>query len=226
MNIGKIKINNFFCLHIMSNIQDILDILITGGVIAFSISGALTAMEKKLDVIGIFIIAFATATGGGTLRDIMLPNRDVFWLISPIYTYMAMLGTLIAIILRKKLEHLRTTLSLFDTLGLGLYTIIGVEIGIQNELPGISCVVLGAITGAFGGVIRDILVNEVPLVFQKEIYITISILGATYYYFIYEFASQEVWGELSAILIIVVLRLVVVKFEISFPSLYKTSETK
>ncbi len=207
-------------------IKDILDILIIGGVIAFAISGALTAMERKLDIIGIFIIAFATAVGGGSLRDIMLPDRDVFWLINPLYTYMAMIGTVLAIILRKKLDYLRSTLSLFDTLGLGLYTIIGVQIAIQNNLPGISCVALGAITGSFGGVIRDILVNEVPLVFQKEIYVTISILGGSYYYFIYEFASTAIWGEISAILIIIVLRLIVVKFEISFPSLYKTSEKK
>lgn len=210
----------------MDNIKDILDLLVIGGVVAFAISGALTAMEKKLDVFGIFIIAFATATGGGSLRDVMLPERDVFWLVNPLYTYMAMIGTVLAIILRKKLDHLRSTLSLFDTLGLGLYTIIGVEIAIQQELPGISCVALGAITGSFGGVIRDILVNEVPLVFQKEIYVTISILGGTYYYFIYEFANKAVWGELSAILIIIVLRLIVVKFEISLPSLYKSSEIK
>lgn len=210
----------------MDKIQDVLDLLVISGVIAFAISGALTAMEKKLDVFGVFIIAFATATGGGSLRDVMLPNRDVFWLVEPIYTYMAIIGTLIAIVLRKKLEHLRTTLSLFDTLGLGLYTIIGVEIAIQHELTGISCVALGAITGCFGGVIRDILVNEVPMVFEKEIYVTISILGGSYYYFIYDYANQAVWAELSAILIIITLRLLVVKFKISLPSLYKSSETK
>ncbi len=210
----------------MEYLQNILDIIVIIGVIAFAISGALTAMEKKLDIFGVFIIAFATATGGGSLRDVIIPERDVFWVINPIYTYMAVIGAVLAMIFRKKLQHLRKTLSLFDTIGLGLYTIIGVEIAMQYNLPGISCVALGAITGTFGGVIRDILVNEVPLVFQKEIYVTISILGGSIYYFAYDYATHSAWVEILSIALIIALRLLVVKYEVSLPSLYKKSEKK
>lgn len=208
----------------MMEFDKIIEIISIIGVIAFSISGALTAMEKKFDFIGVFIIGFTTAVGGGTLRDIIIPERNVFWIVEPIYIYMALLGGFLAILFRKKLQHLRVTLSLFDTIGLGLYTIIGVQIGLQFNLPGISCVILGAITGTFGGVIRDILVNEVPLVFQKEIYISISILGGSIYYFTYYFESHGAWVEIMSIAIIIILRLIVVKYEVSFPSLYKKEE--
>jgi len=210
----------------MFDFEKIIEIIAVIGVIAFAISGALTAMERKFDFLGVFIIGFTTAVGGGSLRDIIIPDRDVFWIVEPIYTYMAIIGSVLAIVFRKKLEHLRKTLSLFDTIGLGLYTIIGVQIGIQYNLPGISCVILGAITGTFGGVIRDILVNEVPLVFQKEIYITISILGGSIYYYIYWHYSQDAWVEIISISLIIMLRLIVVIFEISLPSLYKTNKTE
>ena len=178
-------------------------------------------MEKNIDIIGLFIIGFVTSVGGGTIRDIIIPERDVFWIVEPIYIYMALLGGLIAILFRKELQKLRRALSLFDTIGLGLYTIIGVQIAMQFNLPGISCVILGAITGTFGGVVRDILVNEVPLVFQKDIYITISLLGGSIYYYSSNYALQNVWVEIVSISIIIILRLIVVKYEISFPKLKK-----
>ncbi len=203
----------------MTELDKIIELTAIIGVISFSISGALTAIEKKFDIIGIIIIGFTTAVGGGTIRDIIIPERNVFWVIEPIYIYMAIIGGIIAILFRKKLQHLRTTLSLFDTIGLGLYTIIGVQVGIHFNLPGVSCVILGAVTGTFGGVIRDILVNEVPLVFKKEIYISISILGGSIYYFTNYFFPGTAWVELVSIAIIIILRLIIVKFEISFPTL-------
>ena len=201
-------------------VQPILDFIAVAGVISFAISGALTAMDRKFDVFGVFIIAFATSVGGGTFRDIMIPQRDVFWLIDPIYTYVIMAGTVLAILFRKRLCHLKKTLSLFDTIGLALYTIIGVQIAMQYELPSASIIAIGAITGSFGGVVRDILVNEVPLIFKKEIYATISILGGSVYYALIAFGFKGAWTELASIAIIIILRLVVVKYELSFPNIY------
>ena len=201
--------------------EKIIGIIAIVGVISFSISGTLSAMEKNIDIVGLFIIGFVTSVGGGTIRDIIIPERDVFWIVEPIYIYMAVLGGLIAVLFRKRLQKLRRTLSLFDTIGLGLYTVIGVQIAMQYDLPGVSCVILGAITGTFGGVTRDILVNEVPLVFQKEIYITISILGGTIYYYTAIYTSQNAWVEVISISVIIILRLIVVKYEISFPKLNK-----
>ena len=210
----------------MVDVNQILEIIATVGVVFFAISGALTAMERKFDVFGVFIIAFATSVGGGSLRDVILPERDVFWLINPIYTYGVIFGTVVAVLFRKRLNHFRLTLSLFDTIGLGLYTVVGVQIAMQFNLPGISSIALGVITGSFGGVLRDILVNEVPLIFRKEIYATISIFGGSVYYFAQLYipsAYGGAWIEILAILIIIILRLLVVTYEVSLPSIYSKS---
>lgn len=204
----------------MEPVEQIIDIITVVGVFAFAISGALTAMEKKLDVFGVFIIAFATAVGGGSLRDVIIADRSVFWLVEPIYTYIIIGGTAFSILFRKKLGYLRRTISLFDTIGLALYTVIGVEIGMQNGFSGVSCIALGTITGSFGGVIRDILVNDVPLIFQKEIYATISILGGTMYYVFHYYGMDGMWVQLLAIFTIIILRSLVVHFEIKLPSIY------
>jgi len=201
-------------------VQSILNFIAVAGVISFAISGALTAMDRKFDIFGVFIIAFATSVGGGTFRDIMIPDRDVFWLVDPIYAYVIMAGTILTLIFRKRLCHLKKTLSLFDTIGLALYTIIGVQIGMQYNLPPVSIIAIGTITGSFGGVVRDILVNEVPLIFKKEIYATISILGGSVYYGLQMLGLEAAWTELVSIAIIIILRLVVVKFELSFPNIY------
>jgi uncharacterized membrane protein YeiH len=208
----------------MNSVEEILNFITVAGVFAFAISGALTAMEKKLDAFGVFIIAFATAVGGGSLRDVIIADRNVFWLVEPIYTYIIIGSTFIAIIFRTKLGYLRKTLSLFDTIGLALYTIIGVQIGMQNELSGVSCIALGTITGAFGGVIRDILVNDVPLIFRKEIYATVSILGGSFYYFMNRYGFDGIWIEIVAVLLIILLRSLVVKFKWQLPDIYPNTK--
>lgn len=200
--------------------EQILNIISITGAFAFAISGALTAMNKKFDPFGVFIIAFATAVGGGTLRDVLVSSNAVFWLIQPSYVYFIIAGTVFAIVFRKKLFYLRKTLLLFDTLGLALYTIIGVEIGLRNNLSGISCIALGTVTGAFGGVLRDILVNDIPVIFRKEIYATISIFGGLLYLILHQFNIGYIYIQLIPIITIIVLRLIVVYFKISFPAIY------
>ena len=198
-------------------VEQILGYISVAGAFAFAISGALTAMHKRFDAFGVIIIAFATAVGGGSLRDVFVNGNAVFWLIHPEYMYIILGGAVSAIVFRKYLGYLRKTLLLFDTLGLALYTIIGVEVGIQHELSGISCVALGTITGSFGGVVRDILVNDIPLIFRKEIYATISILGGTTYFVMHRLDVGSPYIQLIPIGIIIGLRLVVVAFKISFP---------
>ena len=196
---------------------NVLDIL---GIIAFAISGSLVAMRKKMDPFGVFIIAFATAVGGGTLRDMFLTDREVFWLhdTSPLYAILT--GTILAIVFTSKIKHLYKPLLLFDAIGLGLFTITGVQIGIHQNLELINCIILGTITGTFGGIIRDILVNEIPVIFRKEVYATISILGGFTYYFMYHSRIDSIWVNVIPIVLIITLRLVVVYFKISLPSIY------
>ena len=188
------------------------------GTIAFAISGALAAMTRKLDLFGIFIIAFVTAIGGGTVRDILIGNNPVMWMENTFYIYLISAVTFLTIVFRHKINHLKTSLFLFDTIGLGVFTITGVEAGISNGLSPIISIALGAITGTFGGVIRDILCNEIPVIFRKEIYATACLVGALGYVVLYNLNVDNDVIYVVTSLIVISIRLVVVKFKISLPS--------
>ncbi|TBW28919.1 trimeric intracellular cation channel family protein [Gramella sp. KN1008] len=202
---------------------NILDIL---GTIAFAISGALSAMNRRLDPFGIFIIAFVTAIGGGTIRDVLIGNTPVTWMENIIYVYLIGLVTILAIVFRNKLFYLKKSLFLFDTIGLGVFTITGVETGIQNDLNPIISIALGAMTGTFGGVIRDILCNEIPVIFRKEIYATACLLGAFVYIILFDLGVDADIIYLTTSLIVIGIRLIVVKYHISLPSFYLSSNEK
>ena len=202
---------------------NILDLL---GTIAFAISGALAAMHRKMDLFGIFIIAFVTAVGGGTLRDILLGNTPVMWMENTIYIYLIGIVTIIAIIIRNKIYYLKTSLFLFDTIGLGIFTITGVETGIQYGFSPIVSIAIGAMTGTFGGVIRDILCNEIPVIFRKEIYVTACIIGALAFVIMHELKVNTDITYIVTSLIVISIRLVVVKYKISLPTFTLLSDTK
>jgi len=205
------------------NLFNILEIL---GTAAFAISGALSAMNRKLDIFGIFIIAFVTGIGGGTVRDILIGNTPVTWMDNIIYIYLIGLVTILSIIFRTKINYLKTSLFLFDTIGLGIFTIIGVETGIQNNLDPIISVALGVMTGTFGGVIRDILCNEIPVIFRKEIYATACLIGGLVFIILRKLGVDREIIYIVTSLIVISIRLVVVKFRISLPSFYLSSEEK
>ena len=194
----------------------LLDII---GTMAFAMSGALTAMNKKMDPFGVFIIAFVTAVGGGTLRDIMIGRTPVGWMLDLKYVYVIIVGFVLAIIFRKKFDKLRTSLFLFDTIGLGVFTLIGLEKGINIGLHPVICVALGTMTACFGGVIRDILCTEIPVIFRREIYATICILGGIVFFILREFKLENDILYLTTSLIIISVRLMAVKFKWYLPTL-------
>ena len=196
---------------------NILDLL---GTIAFATSGALTAMHKRLDIFGIFIISFVTAIGGGTLRDILTGSTPVFWMDKTFYIYTIGMTVILAIIFRRYISHLRKSLFLFDTIGLGVFTITGVETGVQAGLDPIVSIAIGAMTGCFGGVIRDILCNEIPLIFRKEIYATACIIGGLAFVVMYNLRANPDLIYIVTSLIVISIRLVVVRYHISLPSFY------
>ncbi|WP_339840687.1 trimeric intracellular cation channel family protein [uncultured Maribacter sp.] len=198
----------------------IIDIL---GTIAFAISGVLVAMDKKLDVFGVFIIAFVTAVGGGTLRDLLIGITPVGWLNAPMHLLIIVVTVLLAIIFVKQLKHIRKSLFLFDTIGIGLYTMVGIEKGLAADLSPVMCIVLGTITACFGGVLRDILCNEIPVIFRKEIYATICILGGLVYFLLIQFPIDNTISYSMAILIIIIMRVLAVRFKISLPNIYRNS---
>lgn len=188
----------------------ILDII---GTMAFAMSGALTAMSKKLDPFGVFIIAFVTAVGGGTLRDILIGRTPVGWMLDVNYVYVIVIGFILAIIFRKKFDKLRTSLFFFDTIGLGVFTLIGLEKGINIGLHPIICIALGTMTACFGGVIRDILCTEIPVIFRREIYATICIVGGIVFFMLKKLNLNSDILYLTTSLFIIFVRLMAVKFK-------------
>lgn len=196
----------------------LLDII---GTMAFAISGVLTALNKKLDPFGVFIIAFVTAVGGGTLRDVLIGRTPVGWMQDLTYVYMISLGFLFALIFRKKLDRLRTSLFLFDTIGLGVFTLIGLEKGIETGLHPLICIALGTMTACFGGVIRDILCNEIPIIFRREIYATICIIGGMVFFALKYFNLNNDVLYLVTSLVIITIRLMAVKFKWYLPTIGK-----
>jgi uncharacterized membrane protein YeiH len=200
------------------NMFYILDIL---GTISFAISGVLIAMNKRMDVFGVLIIAFVTAVGGGTLRDVLIGNTPVSWMQDMTFAYVIIASTVLAIIFKTKIDYLRKSLFLFDTVGIALYTVVGIEKGINAGLHPIICIALGTMSACFGGVIRDILCNEIPVIFRKEIYATACILGG-FVYFLLKLTALD--SDLVFIIsgsVVIISRTLAVKFKISLPSLYK-----
>ncbi|WP_372770018.1 trimeric intracellular cation channel family protein [Lutibacter sp.] len=195
----------------------ILDIL---GTIAFAISGALVAMNKKMDPFGVFIIAFVTAVGGGTLRDVLIGKQPVIWMTDITYVFLISSAVFIAILFRKKLKHLQKSLFLFDTIGLGIFTITGTEIGINAHFHPVISIALGTMTASFGGVIRDILCNEVPILFRKEIYATACIFGSIAFIILHHLNIDQTIVYVSTTLIVIAIRLVAVKYKLSLPTFY------
>lgn len=198
------------------NMFQLLDII---GTLFFAISGVLTGMNKKLDAFGVFVIAFVTALGGGTLRDVLIGKTPVGWMINTQYIYIVLLGVCIAFLFRKKLDRLRISLFLFDTIGLGIFTIIGIEKGISKGLEPMICIALGTMTASFGGVIRDILCNEIPVLFRKEIYATVCILGGSLFFFLKQFNLNQDILYLLTTCFIIILRLLAVYYKWSLPQL-------
>src|SRR3569833_492495 len=162
-----------------SNFLNIIDIL---GTFAFAVSGVFSAMEKKLDPFGILIISFVTAIGGGTVRDVLVGNFPVNWLQNGSTVWVIFIAAIITMLFGSYLKHLNTPLFLFDALGLGLFTIIGLEDGLKHGFSPGFCIALGTISACFGGVLRDVLLNKVPLIIQKEIYALACIIGGIVYY--------------------------------------------
>lgn len=199
----------------------IIDIM---GVIAFSISGVLTAMKKRLDGFGVLIIAFVTSVGGGTLRDVLV-GFPVAWMRDLTYVYVVVATTVFAIVFRNKLNYLRTSFFLFDTIGIGLYTVVGIEKGIAAGLPAVICVAIGTMSACFGGVMRDMLCNEIPVIFRKEIYATACILGGFSYFLLIKIEVPENWAFLIAGAVVILTRSFAVIFKLSLPSLYKREKS-
>lgn len=196
-------------------IQDLI------GTIVFAISGAIAARQHKMDLFGMFVLAFVTGVGGGTLRDVMIGSTPVFWMKQPIYVLMITLAVLITAIFRNRITSAswQKGLLIFDAIGLGVFTVIGVQKGIDFGLHPMICVALGAITGCFGGLIRDILRNEVPIILQKEVYVTASLFGGIIFILFREGGFESYWIDVATVTTVIAIRMFTIRFNLHLPKI-------
>ena len=191
----------------------ILDLIVT---VVFAITGALAAKEHKMDVFGMFILAFVTGVGGGTLRDMMIGSTPVFWMKNPFYILMIVLGVVLPIVF-KKMSEWKKSILFFDAIGLGVFTVIGVEKGIDFGLHPVIAVALGAVTGCFGGLIRDILRNQIPAVLHKEIYATASLTGGIMFFVLNYLGFHSDLVAVLTAFIVFIIRVLALKYRWELP---------
>ena len=195
------------------------------GTLAFAISGIRLAAVKNFDWFGAFIVGFVTAIGGGTLRDLML-GATPFWMLNSWYMFVSALALFIVIVLKRYLVRLNGTFFIFDTIGLGLFVVIGMSKTLEFGFSPWVGIIMGTITGAFGGVIRDILINEMPLVFRKDIYASACIVGGAIYWLCAECGFSPEVQQSACAVVTIAIRFLAVRFNWALPSLNNWTDDK
>lgn len=197
------------------------------GIFFFTISGSLAARDKKHyhDYFGVFFTGFLTAIGGGTLRDMMLGAYPISWLSDKNILISIICAFVITLIFKNYIIKLRRTLFLFDTIGVGIYTILGVQKSLELGVNPFAAVILGLVSAVFGGVIRDTLLNEIPLIFAKEIYATACIAGAVLYTSLLYFGIEANIAASICMSLIIIIRIIAVKYKLALPKFDTGNET-
>lgn len=194
------------------------------GTFAFAISGIRLASAKNFDWFGAYVVGLVTAIGGGTVRDLLL-DVTPFWMLQPSYVIVTGFALLFVIVFGKYVIKLNNTFFIFDSIGLGLFVVVGIQRSIEAGFPIWVTILMGMITGSVGGVIRDILINEVPLIFRREIYALACVLGGIMYYICMLLELPEAMTQLIAAGSVIIMRILAVKYKISVPTLKGEEES-
>lgn len=188
------------------------------GTFAFAISGIRLAAAKGFDWFGAYVVGMVTAVGGGTLRDILI-NVPPFWLTQPSYLIITGLALFFTISLRKQVVRANHSLFFFDSVGLGLFVVVGIAKTLEQGFPWWAGIAMGTITGSFGGLTRDILINEVPLIFRKDVYALACFMGGAVYIGLQELTSLSLpIIQFISALSVFSLRIISVLFHLSIPA--------
>ena len=181
------------------------------GVYVFAISGTLTAIYNKFDVVGATIIGFITALGGGTLRDVLIGETPVGWMQDTVSLWVILAAVITSYVFRQSIQKLRKSMFLFDTIGLGLFTILGLQKTLELGLSPVIAVLMGVVSAVFGGVIRDVLSNVVPLIFRSEIYASACVAGALVFLVLDGFSVPLELSMIVAMVVVFLIRYFAVK---------------
>lgn len=188
------------------------------GTFAFAISGIRLASQKNFDLFGAFIVGMATACGGGTLRDIML-GQSPFWMTQWIYLAITALAIIVYIPFHKFIQRISKTMFTFDTIGLALFTVVGFQKTLDAGFPFWTANIMGMMTGAAGGVIRDIFINEVPLIFRRDIYALACAVGGLIFTWSLLLGFPTISAQLGCAFAVIVIRVCAVRYHWQLPIL-------
>lgn len=183
------------------------------GTLVFAISGVLTAIENKFDLVGASIIGMVTAVGGGTLRDVLIGETPVGWMHDLNYLYTILIALFLSYLFKKQILRWRKSMFLFDTIGIGLFTILGLQKTLEVGLSPVIALLMGVVSAVFGGVIRDVLTNIVPLIFRKEIYATACIVGGAVYLLLELLSDFNALNMVISMLVVFCIRYFSVKYK-------------
>ncbi len=195
--------------------MEVLDFI---GTFAFAISGIRLASAKQFDLFGAYVVGVVTAIGGGTLRDLMLGLTPI-WMTNPMYLICSGIALVWVIIFGKRIIHQQNTFFIFDTIGLALFTVVGVEKALALDFPLWVAIIMGTITGAAGGVFRDVFINEIPLIFRKEIYALACIIGGLIYGLCDWIGMDVMITQIVSGLSVFLVRILAVKYHLCLPIL-------
>ena len=188
------------------------------GTLAFAVSGIRLAAGKGLDWFGAYVVGFVTAVGGGTIRDILLDIKP-FWLVQPSYLIITALGLIFTLIFRRQVVRLNHSLFVFDAIGLGLFVVVGVAKSYAAGFPWWVAVIMGTVTGSFGGLLRDVLINETPLIFRTDFYASACVLGSIIYVLMGRYSSLPIeWVQFISAISVFVFRVLAVVLHIQLPT--------
>lgn len=198
--------------------MNFINIVDYAGTFAFAISGIRLASAKRFDWFGAYVVGLVTAIGGGTTRDLLL-DVTPFWMQQPSYLIITGIALLCVIAFGRQLIRLNNTFFIFDAIGLGLFVVVGIERSVQAGFPFWVSIIMGMITGSVGGIMRDILINEVPLIFRKDIYALACVLGGIVFYVCTEFKLQSEITQILSAVSVILMRVIAVRFHLGLPAL-------
>lgn len=201
--------------ELYSTVMKIIEVL---GTFTFVVSGIRQASAKHFDWFGGFVCGIAVAIGGGTVRDVML-GVTPFWMTSSLYMSCAVLALLFTVVFSRSLKKLDNAWFVFDTLGLGLFTVAGIQKTLECGHPFWVAIIMGCITGSAGGVMRDVFLNNIPVIFQKEVYATACVAGGFIYWGLALLNLSVTWMAAITFVVVCSIRFLAVKYHITFPTL-------
>lgn len=189
------------------------------GIVACAIAGTTLALHKKFDFFGCILVSMVNAIGGGTIRDVMLDRHPLFWMTDLNYVITITLTSLVCQIFFSYYQKINWTLKFFDAIGLAAFSIIGLKVGLSFDAHPLIAVMMAILTSIAGGIMRDMICNEIPLVLQKEIYISASIVGAILYFILENLGIKGSIQETLSLISIFSVRMLAIRFDWHLPSI-------